>query len=96
MFVYLMSFHSPTETDLLPSRKSLIYRSEGYCCLISHLLSLQEPRLYRQDDGSLGPTRPPRNPYTVASRRAWTDIVRFARLKVAQAEKARRVGWRPS
>ena len=40
---------------------------------------LKQPRLYRQRDGSLGETRPPRKPYVVAARREWADLVHYAR-----------------
>jgi hypothetical protein len=32
-------------------------------------------REYRQPDGSLSAVRPPRNPYTVATRKAWASLV---------------------
>ena len=37
------------------------------------------PRQYRQSDGSMSATRPPRNPYAVASRSSWNDLVRYCR-----------------
>lgn len=36
-------------------------------------------RLYRQPDGTLGPKRPPRKPYTVAARREFADLCYYAR-----------------
>ena len=39
-----------------------------------------EKRLYRQPDGTLGKKRPPRKPYTVASRREFADLCQYARI----------------
>jgi hypothetical protein len=39
-----------------------------------------EARLYRHADGRLSPTRPPPDPYTVAARRGWNDLVTYARV----------------
>ena len=37
------------------------------------------PRQYRQPDGSVSVSRPPRNPYAVASRASWRELVRYCR-----------------
>ena len=42
-------------------------------------------RIYRQPDGTLSQTKPPRNPYTVAARRDWVDLVQYARLNDGDA-----------
>jgi hypothetical protein len=49
-----------------------------------HLLS--EERLYRHADGRLSPTRPPPEPYTVAARRDWHDLVTYTRMHGGCAE----------
>ena len=49
-----------------------------------HLLG--EERLYRHADGRLSPTRPPPEPYTVAARRDWSDLVTYTRLHGGCAE----------
>ena len=36
--------------------------------------------LYRQPDGTLGPQKPPRNPYTVAARKQFADLVHYCRI----------------
>ena len=36
-------------------------------------------RTYRQPDGTLSPSRPERNPYAVAARKDWADLVQYAR-----------------
>lgn len=41
---------------------------------------LARARLYRQPDGRLSPTKPPPDPYTVAARREWADLVRYTRV----------------
>lgn len=38
-----------------------------------------EPRVYRHPDGSLRSVPPPRDPFTVAARRDWADLVTYAR-----------------
>jgi len=43
-------------------------------------------KLYRQPDGSLQPIRPPRNPYTVANRKRFADLVKYARLSDGDEE----------
>ena len=45
-----------------------------------------EPRLYRHADGRLSPTRPPPEPYTVAARRDWSDLVSYTRMHGGCAE----------
>eukprot|EP00238_Polyblepharides_amylifera_P007068 CAMPEP_0196577618 /NCGR_PEP_ID=MMETSP1081-20130531/6654_1 /TAXON_ID=36882 /ORGANISM="Pyramimonas amylifera, Strain CCMP720" /LENGTH=205 /DNA_ID=CAMNT_0041896589 /DNA_START=126 /DNA_END=740 /DNA_ORIENTATION=+ len=39
-----------------------------------------EHKVYRQADGSMKPFKPLPSPYTVASRRAWVDLVHYARV----------------
>lgn len=46
-------------------------------------------RTYRQPDGTLSPTRPPRNPYAVAARKDWADLVQYARLNDGDDECTR-------
>lgn len=41
------------------------------------------PRRYRHEDGSVSATRPPRNPYAVASRSSWNDLVRYCRQETS-------------
>ena len=41
------------------------------------------PRQYRQPDGSISTSRPARNPYAVASRSSWSDLVRFCRQETS-------------
>jgi hypothetical protein len=41
---------------------------------------LSRVRRYRQPDGSLSDVKPPPEPYTVAARRDWADLVRYARV----------------
>lgn len=36
-------------------------------------------RQYRWDDGTMRSSRPPRNPYAVASRQSWRSLVRYCR-----------------
>ena len=36
--------------------------------------------MYRQPDGTLAPNKPPRNPYTVAARRQFADLVHYCRI----------------
>ena len=36
--------------------------------------------MYRQPDGSLGPMKPPKNPYTVAARKQFADLVHYCRI----------------
>lgn len=43
-------------------------------------------RLYRHPDGTLSATRPKRNPYAVASRKDWADLVQYARLNDGDEE----------
>jgi len=46
-------------------------------------------RTYRQPDGTLSPTRPARNPYAVAARKDWADLVQYARLNDGDDECTR-------
>lgn len=41
------------------------------------------PRQYRHEDGSVSTTRPQRNPYAVASRSSWSDLVRYCRQETS-------------
>ncbi len=41
------------------------------------------PRRYRHEDGSVSASRPPRNPYAVASRSSWNDLVRYCRQETS-------------
>jgi hypothetical protein len=50
------------------------------------LMGKPRERLYRQPDGTLSQTRPPRNPYAVASRKDWADLVQYARLNDGDEE----------
>eukprot|EP00240_Pyramimonas_obovata_P014343 CAMPEP_0118938570 /NCGR_PEP_ID=MMETSP1169-20130426/26389_1 /TAXON_ID=36882 /ORGANISM="Pyramimonas obovata, Strain CCMP722" /LENGTH=186 /DNA_ID=CAMNT_0006882545 /DNA_START=532 /DNA_END=1089 /DNA_ORIENTATION=- len=43
-------------------------------------VQVQHNKLFRHPDGTLQPVPPPPNPYTVASRRAWADLVMYARM----------------
>lgn len=45
----------------------------------------QRQRTYRQPDGSLSSEKPNRNPYAVAARRDWADLVQYARLNDGDA-----------
>lgn len=50
------------------------------------LMGKPRERLYRHPDGTLSQTRPPRNPYAVASRKDWADLVQYARLNDGDEE----------
>jgi|TARA_B100001142_G_scaffold267364_1_gene272118 hypothetical protein len=39
---------------------------------------LKTPRQYRQEDGTLGPKRPPRKAYVVAARREWVRSIHWS------------------
>ncbi len=41
------------------------------------------PRRFRHEDGSVSATRPPRNPYAVASRNNWNDLVWYCRRETS-------------
>jgi hypothetical protein len=38
------------------------------------------PRMYRHEDGSLQPTKPAPNPFAVASRKGWAELVHYCRV----------------
>ena len=47
---------------------------------------LGEPKKYRQPDGSLGPTPRPKNPWTVANRKEFSDLVHYCRTNGGLSE----------
>eukprot|EP00878_Enallax_costatus_P027079 GHUV01029122.1.p1 GENE.GHUV01029122.1~~GHUV01029122.1.p1 ORF type:complete len:195 (+),score=63.59 GHUV01029122.1:814-1398(+) len=49
-------------------------------------------RMYRQPDGSLFPTPPPADPYTVANRKRWSGLVKHCRRQPGVDQQLERTG----
>lgn len=68
--------------------------TESCLCVGREKMEKRGEILYRQPDGTLGVQRPPRNPYTVAARRQWADLVRYARVTGGDEEASNGKSYR--